>query len=160
MTHPNEAQLRETYEAVGDGNLDVLLDALADDIVWEDSSLGPLAGRYHGKEAVGAFFGKMFEVYRGTLRLDVLDVVANDDHGVVLTCERGEAGDEAVNWRGVHIWTFREGRCAEFVAVNDGAYNGFWGVARWPRRLGRSCRRVGRRDELAQRHRGYAVDGP
>ena len=126
MTHPNEALLRETYEAVGDGNLDVLLDALADDIVWEDSSLGPLAGRYHGKEAVGAFFGKMFEVYRGTLRLDVLDVVANDDHGVVLTRERGKVGEEAVNWRGVHIWTFREGRCAEFVAVNDGAYNRFW----------------------------------
>jgi ketosteroid isomerase-like protein len=126
MTHPNEALLRETYEAVGDGNLDVLLDALADDITWEDSSLGPLAGQYQGKEAVGAFFGRMFEVYRGTLRLDVLDIVANDDHGVVLTRERGKVGEEAVNWRGVHIWTFREGRCAEFVAVNDGAYNRLW----------------------------------
>ena len=126
MTHPNEAQLRETYEAVGDGNLDVLLDALADDIVWEDSSLGPLAGRYHGKEAVGAFFGKMFEVYRGTLRLDVLDVVANDDHGVVLTRERGQTAGGPVSWTGTHIWTFRDGRCTEFVAMNDGVYNRFW----------------------------------
>jgi ketosteroid isomerase-like protein len=126
MTHPNEAFLRLTYDAVGQGNLHVLLDALADDVIWEDSSLGPLAGEYLGKEAVGAFFGRMFEVYAGTLRIEVLDVVANDDHGVVLTREHGESAGDAVTWRGTHVWTFRGGRCAEFVAVNDGAYNRFW----------------------------------
>ncbi len=126
MTHPNQALLRETYNAVGQGNIQVLLDALADDVTWEDSSLGPLAGEYHGKEAVQAFFGRMFEVYAGTLRLEVLDIVANDDHGVVLTRENGETAGETVSWRGVHVWKFRDGQCAEFVAVNDGAYNRFW----------------------------------
>ena len=126
MTHPNEALLRETYDAVGQGNLQILLDALSDDITWEDSSLGPLAGEYHGKQAVGEFFGKMLEVYAETLRVEVLDVVANDDRGVVLTREQGETAGEAVSWRGVHIWMFRDGQCAEFVAVNDGAYNRFW----------------------------------
>ena len=43
MAHPNEALLRETYEAVGQGDLQVLLDALADDVRWADSSLGPHA---------------------------------------------------------------------------------------------------------------------
>jgi ketosteroid isomerase-like protein len=126
MTHSNETLLRATYDAVGNGNLEVLLDALADDVIWEDSSLGPLAGEFHGKQAVGDFFGRMFEVYAGTLRLEVVDVVANDDHGVVVTHEHGETAGGAVSWRGAHIWTFRDGRCAEFVAVNDGAYNRFW----------------------------------
>jgi len=68
----------------------------------------------------------MSEVYAKTLRLDVVDIVANDNHGVVLTREQGETAGEAISWRGVHIWTFHDGRCAEFVAVNDGAYNRFW----------------------------------
>jgi len=126
MAHPNEALLRETYEAVGQGDLQVLLDALADDVRWADSSLGPLAGEYRGKEAVGVFFAMMFEVYAGTLHLDVLDVVANEDHAVVLTREHGKIGGEPVSWRGTHIWTFRDGECAEFVAINDRAYNRFW----------------------------------
>jgi ketosteroid isomerase-like protein len=126
MAQPNEALLRETYEAVGQGDLQVLLDALADDVRWADSSLGPLAGEYRGKEAVGVFFAMMFEVYAGTLQLDVLDVVANEDHAVVLTREHGKIGGEPVSWRGTHIWTFRDGECAEFVAINDRSYNRFW----------------------------------
>ena len=54
------------------------------------------------------------------------DILANDDHGVVLTRERGEAAGEPVSWTGTHIWTFRDGRCTEFVAMNDGVYNRFW----------------------------------
>src|SRR5215470_2196191 len=54
------------------------------------SSLGPLADEYHGKDEVLAFFGKMQEVYAGTVRLELQDVLANEDHGVVLTRESGE----------------------------------------------------------------------
>ena len=137
MAHPNAALLRRAYEAAGTGDLQPLLDALADDVTWRDSSLGPLAGEYHGKDGVLAFFGKMMEVYAGTLRLDVHDILANDDHGVVLTRERGETGGEAVSWTGTHIWTFGDGRCTEFIAMNDGVYNRFWatrdsGSAAWP----------------------------
>jgi len=73
-----------------------------------------------------AFFGKMMEVYAGTLRVKVYDILANDDHGVVLTRERGETAGQAVSYAGTHIWTFRDGRCTEFLAMNDGVYNRFW----------------------------------
>jgi len=126
MAHPNADLLRRAYDAAGTGDLQPLLDALADDVTWRDSSLGPLAGEYHGKDDVLAFFGKMMEVYAGTLRLDVQDILANDDHGVVLTRERGEIVGEPVSWTGTHIWTFRDGRCTEFLAMNDGVYNRFW----------------------------------
>ena len=99
---------------------------LADDVTWCDSSLGPLAGEYHGKDAVLAFFGKMMEVYAGTLRVEVQAILADDDRGVVLTRERSESGGEPVSWTGTHIWTFRDGRCMDFLAMNDGVYNRFW----------------------------------
>ena len=50
MAHPNADLLRRAYEAAGTGDLQPLLDALADDVTWRDSSLGPLAGEYHGKD--------------------------------------------------------------------------------------------------------------
>ena len=88
MAHPTADLLRRAYEAAGTGDLQPLLDALADDVTWRDSSLGPLAGEYHGKDDVLAFFGKMMEVYAGTLRLDVQAILADDVRGVVLTRER------------------------------------------------------------------------
>ena len=126
MAHPNANLLRRVYEAAGTGDLRPLFDVLADDVTWRDSSLGPLAGEYHGKDEVLAFFGKMMEVYAGTLRLEVHDILASDDHGVVLTRERGKTAGGPVSWTGTHIWTFRDGRCTEFVAMNDGVYNRFW----------------------------------
>lgn len=74
----------------------------------------PLAGDYRGKQEVLAFFGKVMEVYAGTPRLEVEDILANDQHGVVLTRERGDVAGEAVSWAGTRIWTFRDGRCTEF----------------------------------------------
>lgn len=118
--------LRRAYQAAGTGDLQPLLDAPADDVTWRDSSLGPLAGEYHGKDAVLAFFAKMMEVYAGTLRVDVHDILANDDHGVVLTRERGETAGQPISYTGAHIWAFRDGRCTEFLAINDGIYNRLW----------------------------------
>ena len=126
MAHPNAGLLRRAYEAAGTGDLQPLLDVLADDITWRDSSLGPLAGEYHGKDEILDFFAKMMEVYAGTLRLDVQDILASDDRGVVLTRERGETAGGPVSWTGTHIWTFRDGRGTEFLAMNDGVYNRFW----------------------------------
>jgi ketosteroid isomerase-like protein len=126
VTYSNADLLQRIYDAAARGDLQPLLDTLKDDIAWQDSSLGPLAGDYRGKEEVLTFFGRMADVYAGTLRLEVLDIVANDNHGVVLTSEQGESAGELIMWRGTHIFTFRDGRCAEFLAMNDAAYNRFW----------------------------------
>ena len=71
-------------------------------------------------------FGRMEEVYGGTLRLKVIDILVNDDRGVVLTREQGTAGGEAISWTGVHLWSFRDGRATSFVAYADADYQQFW----------------------------------
>jgi hypothetical protein len=74
----------------------------------------------------GRLFGKMMDVYGGTLRLEVVDIFANDNRGVVLTRETGTTDGETVKWSGVHIWSFRDGRCTQFVAYADAIYQRFW----------------------------------
>jgi uncharacterized protein len=126
MLHPNAKLLREAYEAFSHGDLSPLLAALTDDIYWHDSTLGPLAGEYTGKDQVLGLFGKMTEVYGGTLRLEAVDIFANDARGVVLTREAGAVGGEQVTWTGVHLWGFRGRRCAGFTAYADADYQRFW----------------------------------
>ena len=52
MAHVNTKLLRDTYQAFAGGDLEPLLGALTDDISWHDSTLGPLAGHYTGKDQV------------------------------------------------------------------------------------------------------------
>ena len=126
MTHPNAQILQAAYDGFARGDLEPLMGALTDDIAWEDSTLGPLAGNYAGKEEVLSLFGRMMEVYGGTLELEVIDILANDDRGVVLTREQGTTRGEHAEWTGVHLWEFREDQCARYTAYADAGYQRFW----------------------------------
>ena len=43
------------------------------------------------------------EVYGETLELEVIDILANDDRGVVLTREQATTRGEHAEWTGVHL---------------------------------------------------------
>ncbi len=130
MSHPNEAMLRHAYEAFAVGDLDPVLGMLSDDISWHASGDSPVAGDYSGREGVLRFFAAMMTQYGGTLRLQVNDVLASDDHGVVLTTESGTAGGERIEWASVHVFTIRDGKCVRFVSYEDDAYHQFWAARR------------------------------
>jgi hypothetical protein len=49
-----------------------------------------LSGVHDGKQAVFEFFRQVSERSGGTYSLDIHDIVANDDHTVVLVRARGE----------------------------------------------------------------------
>lgn len=99
---------------------------MTDDISWHDSSSGPLAGSYSGKNEILGLFGRMAAVYQDSLRVEVVDVLADGRRAIVLTKESGTVGGEAVAWTCVHHWTFSGRRCISFVVYADGAYDEFW----------------------------------
>jgi len=84
MSHPNAKLPRARTRPSATGTLP-LLGALTDDIPRHDSTVGPLAGAYTGKDQVLGLFGEMMEVHGGTPRLEVADIFANDGRGVLLT---------------------------------------------------------------------------
>jgi ketosteroid isomerase-like protein len=45
---------------------------------------------------------------------------------VVRVAERADRPGDGVSYSGVHIWEFREGRCAKFESLYDDAYHRFW----------------------------------
>jgi uncharacterized protein len=91
MTHPNEDTVRGAVGAFERGDLDALRNQyFAEDIRWHLPGRGPLAGDYEGGAQVLESFGRLFELAGGTYRVELHDVLANDEHAVVLYTSRAE----------------------------------------------------------------------
>jgi uncharacterized protein len=114
MAHPNEDLARRGYEAFAEGDLDTLNSLMADDLVWHVPGRGPLAGKYKGKEAVFGLFGKVVELTGGTFRQDIHDVLANNEHALVMVESHAERAGKRLNDRQVHVLHLKDGKLTEF----------------------------------------------
>ena len=126
--HPNAALLRNGYAAFATGDMATLRELFADDIVWHVSGASPLAGDYNGREAVFAFFSRSTELSGGTLRIELHDVVANDEHAVALARETASRQGKRLNAREAHVYHVRNGKVTEFwsFAEDQRAEDEFW----------------------------------
>jgi ketosteroid isomerase-like protein len=101
--HPNIELTRRGYDAFSKGDLGALSELIADDAIWHVPGVGPLSGTYHGRDEVFTFFGRLAEETAGTFRLDVHDVLANDEHAVALCTLWASRGNKSVADRW-HLW--------------------------------------------------------
>lgn len=128
MAHPNEELARKGYEAFGAGDLDTIREIFADDITWHVGGRSPLAGDYRGKDEVFGLFARLGELSGGTFRIDVHDVLANDEHAVVLGTSRAERDGRQLNDNGVAVYHNRDGKVVEawFHPGDQYATDEFW----------------------------------
>ena len=120
MTHGNEDLIRSGYEAFGRGDVAAVAALFADDIAWHIGGASLISGDYRGPQEVMGFFGQLGELSGGTFRLEVHDILANDEHAVVLLTARGERDGQVLAAREVHIWHVgRRPGCTEFWAFAE-----------------------------------------
>ena len=118
--HPNVELSRRGYDAFGQGDLATLSELIADDATWHVRGLGPLNGDYHGRDQIFGFFGRLFEETGGTFRLDVHDILANDEHTVVLATLTATRGGKSIEVPVANVSHNRDGQVTEFwSAVTD-----------------------------------------
>lgn len=113
MAHPHEELLRRNYRAAAEGDVQTVVDRMADDIVWHVGGHNPLTGDYRGKEAVLGLLGRLAEETGGTLKNEPHDVVANDEHAVGLLRFTARRGDRALDERAAQIVHMRDGQLTE-----------------------------------------------
>ena len=92
MGHPNEDLIRQGYDAFSSGDMDTLRVLFHPDIVWHAPGRSQLAGDHQGVDTVLGFFGKTMELTGGNFRVEVHDIVANDEHAVGLHTAHAERG--------------------------------------------------------------------
>jgi uncharacterized protein len=129
MAHPNEELARKGYEAFGKGDMQTVGELFADDIVWHASGRNQLSGDYNGKEQVFGMFAQLQELTGGTFRLELHDILANDEHAVVLAEAHGEREGKTLNDRGVNVLHISNGKVTEFWLHPGDQYanDEFWG---------------------------------
>ena len=75
-------------------------------------------GRYNGQDETFAFFGKLMELTDGTFTVGVHDLLASDDHVVVLAKESASRNGTSLESDDVHVWHVADGRAVEFWGIS------------------------------------------
>ena len=114
MAHPNEELARRGYEAFAKGDLDTLTELFADDIKWHTPGRSPIAGDLEGRDAVFQQFAKVAELSGGSFALEIHDLMANDEHAVVLVTATGDRGGNSFRDNQVHVLHVSGGKVTEF----------------------------------------------
>jgi len=126
--HPNVELTRRGYEAFARADLAALTGLIADDAIWHVRGAGPLNGDYHGRDQVFGFFGRLAEETGGTFRLDLHDVLANDEHAVALCTLSASRGAKSVETPVANVSHIRDGQVTEFwtATADPQASIDFW----------------------------------
>ena len=111
--HPDEEVVRRGYDAFSRGDMQALRELFDPDIVWHTPGRSQLAGDHRGVDAVLGFFGRTMELTGGTFRIELHDVVANDEHVVGLHTVTAEREGKTLQDRNILVFHVRDGRTSE-----------------------------------------------
>ncbi len=126
--HPNVELTRRGYAASAAADLATMTELIADDVTWHVTGTGPLSGIYHGRDEVFGFFGRLAEETGGTFRLDVHDVLADDEHTVALCTLSATRAGKSLEVPVANVHHIRDGKTTEFwsATADPEATIGFW----------------------------------
>lgn len=131
MSHPLEAIIREAYAAFGRGDVDGYLKACTDNFEFHVPGSAGISGTYTGHAGLYALAGKAITLTGGTFREDVEDVLANDNHAVVLARHRFTRDGQLKDYRTAHVYEIagmKLARCFE-QPRDPAAFDDAWGTA-------------------------------
>ena len=113
MVYLDEQVVRQLYEAFNQGNFEVVLKLYADDVALHCPGHSQISGEYHGRNEVLDFWKKHREVSGGTFKPQVITVVENDEHLVVITTVHTERDGRAYAWRRILHFLLYDARVHE-----------------------------------------------
>ncbi|MGZ3499341.1 MAG: nuclear transport factor 2 family protein [Vulcanimicrobiaceae bacterium] len=113
---------QDAYAAFLRGDIDFILNALADDVVWEIPGPAdvPGAGVRHGRREVGEFFATLAQTEEAQ-QFEPRRFFADDDMVVAIGYYRWriKPTGRVVESEWAHAFTFRDGKVTKFHEYND-----------------------------------------
>jgi len=126
--HPNEDLLRRGYDAFSRGDMATLRELIASDAVWHQPGTSPLAGHYEGIDAILEYFMDLFQRSEGTFKVELHDVLADDEHGVALQHATAQRSGKTWDSNDVIVFHVSDGKttAAWFHPGDQYAFDAFW----------------------------------
>ncbi len=113
MAHPNEDVARSATEALSKGDMETFLSLHAEDVVVHFPGRGPMAGDYRGKDGVAKLFEQQTQILDSPPEVENHDVLAKDDHVVLLDKTRATRGGKVLEQDQVVVMHIEGGKIAE-----------------------------------------------
>ena len=129
MANPLEAIIREAYAAFGRGDVDGYLQPCTADFIFEAPGRGGISGVYVGKSGLYELARKAMEITGGTFQEQVEDVLANEQHAVVLAWHHFTRDGVSRDYKTAHVYEIHDGRLAHcYEQPRDSAcFHAVWG---------------------------------
>ena len=127
--HPNAAIVRDGFDRFVQGDVEGLIGLFADDAVWHVPGANAMAGDYRGRDEIVAFLRRTTELTGGTYRVELLWVVADDEHTVAVYRARGDRDDgRSLDIEQAVLIELRDGLWSDIRAqpLDQAAFDAFW----------------------------------
>ena len=114
------------------GAMEPVAELLSDDIVWHVPGRSPIAGDHRGRRAVLRYFVHRRALAENTLRIEVLQSMADELAVAELADGRARLGGEEAHWRTVGLYRIDAERIAEawLVPFDLDTFDRAWSRAR------------------------------
>ncbi|HSL97069.1 MAG TPA: nuclear transport factor 2 family protein [Candidatus Deferrimicrobiaceae bacterium] len=120
--HRHEVVVRRLYEAINRGDSAAVAAAFTPDAVWHGGGRS-----VEGADAIAGLVNTLHEASGGTLRVELHDVLANDEHGVALQVTRAERDGRLLEDRVVYVFHLRRGLITEaWFSGDPRVQDAFW----------------------------------
>ena len=128
MSHPNENHLRELYAVFAKGDLPGFLAGCTDDVTFTVPGNTPGSGRFTKDTFIEWITGVLGQT-GGTFQEHVLDVFANDEHGILLLHHEFDREGVHREYGTAHVVQLRDGQISawEERPHDLGAFEDAWG---------------------------------
>lgn len=129
MEHPNLDVFRKAFAAFAAGDSETLAEVFDEQVVWHYPGSNQLSGNHVGREATFAMFASEFRLTNGTLKPDLHDALASDDHVVALLRTSAQRDEKTLDQNLVLIFHINDDKITEAWTVwtDAAAADAFWG---------------------------------
>jgi ketosteroid isomerase-like protein len=130
MAHANETRLRDLYAKFGQRDLKGFLNGCTDDVLFAVPGYASVSGTYTREEFTD-WNAEQVRRTGGSFHEDILDVVANDEHGLVLLVLHFDRDGQHHEYQTAHLVEFQDAKIARWTE-HPGSMREF--EAAWGRR--------------------------
>jgi ketosteroid isomerase-like protein len=112
----NAELVRNAYRSFREGDIPAVLDALAERVEWDVTSILPQGGSWRGRDGVQEFFDLLGSQW-ADLALEIEQLLSDGDHVVAIGRAAGrlrEHGDAAAGYLFAHVFTLTDGAVTRF----------------------------------------------